>query len=192
MPGLSARIADSLIESRIIKEEDRGLYEYGIRQFCFATLNLVTEICIGIMCGMLKECIAFLIAYIPLRRFAGGLHAKSELRCYGLSTLVFGAGLAFIRIGRTMWPTIILPVLFFAACGIVASAAPVDSSAKPLDEVEHKVFRKRTQCILVVHIILFVLAFILSWDIAVILVVADAMLSVMLISGIIKNKFSVR
>ena len=93
MSGLSARIADSLIESRIIKEEDRGLYEYGIRQFCFATLNLVTEICIGIMCGMLKECIAFLIAYIPLRRFAGGLHAKSELRCYGLSTLVFGVGI---------------------------------------------------------------------------------------------------
>ena len=38
----------------------------------------------------------------------------------------------------------------------------------------------------------FVLAFILFWDIAVILVVADAMLSAMLIFGIIKNKFSVR
>lgn len=85
-----------------------------------------------------------------------------------------------------------LPLDLPAHLAIVVSVAPVDSSAKPLDEVERKVFRKHTQCILVVHIILFVLAFILFWDIAVILVVADAMLSAMLIFGIIKNKFSVR
>lgn len=78
MPGLSARIADSLIESRIIKEEDHGLYEYGIRQFCFVTLNLITEICIGIMCGMFKECIAFPDTLFGIASIGMGLYpAKS-------------------------------------------------------------------------------------------------------------------
>ena len=192
MPGLSARIADSLIESRIIKEEDRGLYEYGIRQLFFTTLNLITEVIIGIMSGMLMECITFLIAYIPLRRFAGGFHADSELRCYGVSTLMLCAGLTLIRIFQGVRQALILPTLFIMGCGIIFAVAPVDCIAKPLDKMEHRVFRKRTRWILGVHIILFVLAFIKSWNIAVILVVVDAMLSIMLIFGLIKNKFSVR
>lgn len=181
-----------MVESGIIKGENRDLYEYGIRRLCFTSLNLITEVIIGIMSGMLMECIAFLIAYIPLRRFAGGFHADSELRCYGVSTLMLCAGLTLIRIFQGVRQALILPTLFIMGCGIIFAVAPVDCIAKPLDKMEHRVFRKRTRWILGVHIILFVLAFIKSRNIAVILVVADEMLSVMLLLGIIKNRISAK
>lgn len=181
-----------MVENQIIKEENRDLYEYGIRQLCFTSLNFVTEVCIGILSGMLTECVLFLIAYIPLRRFAGGFHAKSELRCYGISTLLLSIGLALIRFAQNTRTEFVLPMLFIVACGIIFTVAPVDSYAKPLDEMEHKVFQKRTRWILSVHIILFVLTFTKLQDIAVILLIADGMLSIMLLMGIIKKKISVQ
>lgn len=40
---------------------------------------------IGIVMDALLECVVFLLAFLPLRQYAGGYHAKTKVGCYFLS-----------------------------------------------------------------------------------------------------------
>lgn len=78
---LSHKICRNLEQSGIVKAEDSELYIYGINQILFAILNLSSALIIGVICGVFFEVALFMVAYIPLRSFAGGVHAKTPLRC---------------------------------------------------------------------------------------------------------------
>ena len=85
---LSHKICRNLEQSGIVKAEDSELYIYGINQILFAILNLSSALIIGVICGVFFEVAVFMAAYIPLRSFAGGVHAKTPLRCYIISVII--------------------------------------------------------------------------------------------------------
>ena len=98
MPLPSKKLVDALADSGVISSDDRTLYIYGFHQMGVTLLNFSTDIIIGVLTGMLLESLLFLAVYISLRKFAGGYHAKTELRCYGLSTLLLCAALCGISV----------------------------------------------------------------------------------------------
>ena len=77
---LSERIADGFEKQRVITSEDKEIYRYGVQQGWNLLLNLLTTIVIGVVCGMFWESVLFIVAYMPLRSFAGGFHAKTHTR----------------------------------------------------------------------------------------------------------------
>ncbi len=85
---ISHKIGDNLVRSNVIKEEDAEIYIYGINQIFVSVLNVSSALIIGLILGMFLESIIFMAAYIPLRSFAGGYHAKTPLRCYFTSLTI--------------------------------------------------------------------------------------------------------
>lgn len=83
---LSDTIARSFVARGTISEERFSICRYGIKQLFSVCLNLLTTLCIGMVFGLVWESVLFTAAYIPLRSFAGGFHAKTPVPVL----LVFG------------------------------------------------------------------------------------------------------
>ncbi|MBQ8010486.1 MAG: accessory gene regulator B family protein, partial [Oscillospiraceae bacterium] len=94
---LSERIVDGFEKQRVILSEDKEIYRYGVQQGLNLAFNFLTTLVIGAVCGMFWESVLFMAAYMPLRSFAGGYHAKTHLRCYLYSIVMITAVLLVIR-----------------------------------------------------------------------------------------------
>ena len=74
----------------LCKEDDKEtleLYEYAIYIVLSAILHIVTIIILGVCFDMLFESIVFYGSFILIRKFAGGYHAKTPIRCYLFSAM---------------------------------------------------------------------------------------------------------
>lgn len=83
--NLASRLADKLVVWQIIRNEDKELYSYGFWQGTVLLYNLITVIVIGLLFGMIRESIIFTITYGMIRPYAGGYHARTQLKCYLIS-----------------------------------------------------------------------------------------------------------
>lgn len=136
---LSHKIGNNLVHSNVIKEEDAEIYIYGINQILVSVLNVSSTLIIGLILGMLLESIIFMAAYIPLRTFAGGYHAKTPTRCYILSLII----IIIVLIGIKYIPVldIIYYVILAAEILIIFLISPVEDKNKLLNGNEQKVYK---------------------------------------------------
>lgn len=139
---IAERITEELEDNQIIKSEDRELYAYGLNQGIIIILNMITTLCIGLLFGCIVELLVFMVAYIPLRSFAGGYHAKTPLRCY-LSSIVMLiiVSVAIQYVTLKIW---VYYIIVAVSVMIIAVLAPVEDRNKPLDDIEMKVYKRRT------------------------------------------------
>lgn len=184
VPG---KIADSLVRAGVAPTEDKALYEYGIRQGILTVINIVTAVLIGLLLGMVWQTVVFLIAYTPIRTNAGGYHAGTPFMCYLLSIPMMLAVLSGIKF--IPWNGyLVLMVIIFAGIAVFL-LAPVEDMNKPLDQLEVKVYKKRSRIILtflsIVAVILWLAGIKQSSQS---IVMALCMIAIMLILGVIKNR----
>lgn len=182
----SEHIAKKLVEKNTISSENKIIYQYGIQQGFTIGLNILTTFVIGLIFKMIVESFLFLAVYIPLRSFAGGIHAKTANRCYVYSTIMIIAELLVIKF---------LPFgIFIGSClslisgAIIFLLAPVETANKKLDESEKQVYKKRARIILIIELVIQFLIVLTSWDnIIMCFSLAFVSLSLVMLAGIIKN-----
>lgn len=85
---LSKFILKKLIKRNVIEEKDRQIYLYGLYEGIIILENIIITIFIGFWFGNLIQTFMFLVAYIPLRSYAGGYHAKTEKKCFFYSVIL--------------------------------------------------------------------------------------------------------
>lgn len=183
---VSEKITTSFINNGIINSEDKDIYTYGLQQGAQIVLNIITIIVVCLYLQMFWQGIVFLLAFIPLRSYAGGIHAKTQLRCYFLSTVTFAGVLLLIKF--ILWTTPVCLIIAISAGIIVFIFAPVEDHNKPLDQIEIAVYKKRARYILCFLILLaFLLLCLGQLQISVCITMSITLVSVMLILGRIKN-----
>ena len=95
--GISAKLTDKLISLKTIDSDDREIYEFGIQHIFITLLNIITIVMIGFLLRSTGEALVFILAFIPLRIFAGGFHFSSPTRCYIFSSCFVAAVLLAMR-----------------------------------------------------------------------------------------------
>lgn len=128
-------------------EEDKELYLFGFYQGMIFLLNVATALLVGILLRMLLECVLFLICFVPLRIFAGGYHAKTQFRCYVMSTATTVILLHLIAILQRNMGVEAIMLYIISAC-ISWRLAPVQDQNKPLDANERMKYRKKVHKLL--------------------------------------------
>ena len=185
---LAGKIVNNLVHSGVIKEEDAEIYIYGINQILTSVLNVSSALIIGLIFGVFPEIAVFMAAYIPLRSFAGGYHAKTPLSCYVFSVImliVVSIGLKYLHLADWVYYAV-----FVAATLVVLVLSPVEERNKPLDEIEQKVYKRRTILIAAVELTLAMLLKLLMLDdLFIATAYSFVVLSLMLIAGKAKNRF---
>lgn len=187
---LAGKIGNNLVHSGVIKEEDAEIYIYGINQILTYVLNVSSALIIGLIFDVFTEVAVFMAAYIPLRSFAGGYHAKTPLRCYVFSVImliVVSIGLKYLHIADWVYYAVLA-----AATLVVLVLSPVEDRNKPLAEIEQKVYKKRTMNIAAAEVMVCLALKFVGYDnLFVAVVYSFVVLSFMLVAGKVKNHWSI-
>jgi accessory gene regulator B len=180
------KIAGKMVESGTINAEDKEIYEFGLKYAANIFLNLATTLGIGFVFGMVWQSALFTAAYIPLRSYAGGYHARTPLRCYIFSVVLT----VCVLLGMKYLPynNVLLLSAAFVSGTIIFMLAPVGDENKPLDEIETRVFKKRTRIVLFAETGLICVLLVLNLAFAAVCVVVSvSIVSLMVVLGKLKS-----
>lgn len=183
--SLAERITYQFIKSKLIDAKDFEIYAFGLQQGGYMLLSFITAMGIGLSLDMFLQSMIFLLAYIPLRSYAGGYHEKNQLRCYLLS--IFMTTAVLLAIKYIPWNSFLCLGSAVAAGGIIFIMAPVEDKNKVLSGMEKYVYKRRARYILgVLSAIACLLWRMGSKQSAISIIMAFATLGIMLVLGKIK------
>lgn len=143
-----------------MEDEERQVVEYGLKKLLMFMTSLLVVAIIGVMTNTIFNLVIFLLFFIPLRIFAGGMHLPSIGLCALSSfSLVFGIALVSKYIKYEMLNPQKLFVMCIIAAMIIILLAPVDTTNKVLYNAEKKRFKRISEIIVFVELFLLVLLY---------------------------------
>lgn len=180
--SVANNITNYLICKKVIKDDDREIYQYGFEQVFSSLLNIATMLLLGIILGKIYQSLVLILSFMALRSYSGGYHANTPLHCYLLTVMSISAALSimkFITIDRF----ICLGLLVLSSV-VILLLSPIETKNKPLDEIEKIIYRKKTiivwsveTCVAIVFIILDIT------EIHIAITLAQVIISIALIFG---------
>lgn len=148
------KIVDKQIESGMLPEADRKLYLYGYQMLIEFCINIMTSICIAVIFDAYLTVLVFTVAYLLIRGYAGGYHARTSLGCFCMS-----AGLLILAVimvdqvsGLEMRNILFILECVMMPCVILNT--PIPSENKPITENERQHFNKKVKQIYLFELLL--------------------------------------
>lgn len=184
---LSLKVVDWMVENNVVKAEEREIYDYGVEQIIFTGLNIVTMFVIGVLTHSLWTIAGFTLFYMVLRIYAGGYHADTQLKCFILSNIMI---ILVVAVERWIpMSQLIQVVMVTVSTVVIMGLGPVDTVSKPLDSLEHKVYKKRMIIIMIAESALFLVFFMTEFAIvSKYITLSYIAVVIMLLGGVIDNK----
>lgn len=135
---LAKSITSKLIEYGSVDEEEHEEYAYALTLIITIIVTDITTMAIGFVMGMFWECVGFCFIYKVLRKYCGGYHFSTSLKCYLSTCVMCPAALLMIRYcSDSLW---LLSNIWVVSAVALLILSPVEAENKPLDEKEQKVF----------------------------------------------------
>ena len=139
--SLARYIAVFLFKNNIIDGEKLDIYIYGFEIIISSSINITMAIILGILLSQLVECFIFLISFILLRKYCGGYHASTYLKCNIIFAINIVIVMLALKIGITA-DIYIHYILCLISIIVFWFFAPVENKYKPLNSDEKKKYRK--------------------------------------------------
>lgn len=183
---VTEKIVSNMEKQNMIQTDRRNIYKYGINQILNMLLNIATFLVIGLLFHMEFETVIFTAAYIPLRIYAGGFHAKTPFKCWIVSAVMLLLVLLVMKYADLS--LYVYDMLALIGTVVILVLSPVEDKNKPLDKIEKKIYKKRCMWTLVAELLIFIiLRFFQRNTVSICFEVVWVTLSIMLIAGKIKN-----
>ena len=138
---------------KIITDEKRTLYEYGIGMLLETLACMTMALIIAIVMNEVISTVVFFVVLILLRTYAGGYHCQKFWQCFIVSSGTLG--LCLLTIGKVKWNMTISGITILIAFVLLFAIAPVESQSLPISEKERKCLRQR---LLVSEIVILIIA----------------------------------
>lgn len=175
-------LTNFIIQHSDVKREDADIIAFGVKYGLITLAEILGMVVISFLMRELIPGAVILIAFISIRVYAGGYHAKTLPRCVVMSTILF----TLIILGYKMLylPIIVKGLIALFLGVLILIFSPVENDNRRLSENEKKVFKNRALLFYSISWIIFILIKKLSN----ILVWAYLMILVVLIGGIVKER----
>ena len=175
-------LTNFIIQHSNVKREDADIIAFGVKYGLITLAEILGMVVISFLMRELIPGAVILIAFISIRVYAGGYHAKTLPRCVVMSTILF----TLIILGYKMLylPIIVKGLIALFLGVLILIFSPVENDNRRLSENEKKVFKNRALLFYSISLIIFMLIKKLSN----ILVWAYLMILVVLIGGIVKER----
>ena len=152
--GFVQKIVDNQIEKGTLDREDRNIYLYGYQMLIEFCINIFTSIVIAFVFEAAEIVVVFTIAYLLLRGYVGGYHAKTSLGCFCCSAMMLISAVVLVKlvagmeIGRYFfWSEIIIVPSVF-------TETPMPDVHKPITKNESNYFNKKVKQIYLIQLII--------------------------------------
>lgn len=80
---------EKLVSKKLIQNEDKAVYQYGIEILISTAINLILLLVIGIITRTVLLSIYYLFILATIRTLTGGYHATSHFKCKMLSCFTY-------------------------------------------------------------------------------------------------------
>lgn len=191
MKNISYNISSFLWQHNIISEQETDVCRYGLEIFISSLVQVVSIIIVSVFMNNFFQTCIFFAVFIPLRMYAGGYHAKTKLRCYAVSVLVYITFTIMINIIPSSTYNSIIFISSVFSVFIVYLFAPIVHINKHVNSIEIQNY-KRIALIICIFESLFclVLNFVLYNKTYVISIAFGQLAAIMaMLAAIIKNLF---
>ena len=179
--------AEKLIQHTNTPSSHKPVFRYGIELTISTLSSILSVLFLSLLLNATIETIVFLIAYMSLRIWSGGYHAKTYARCFLSTNLTYLAVYAISRILLTLesvWPPLIL---FFAANTVIFVWAPVRNEHHPLSEERYHRNKRIARTLLLIYDFVFVLFSVFQHKLIFIFSVSGAAVAALMIIPILKQ-----
>ena len=152
MKSLARILAEYVFNKGMITKEECQEYEYGFVIAMEKGLSLIISLCIAVLMNAIVEAVLFFIIFIPLRKYAGGLHLSKYSYCLILSCLTFSAVMyisKFLQIDSS-----IALLLIICMDLLIIVMYPVENINRDVDEKENIFFKKRLERNLLINLVI--------------------------------------
>lgn len=179
-----------LLRDGVISPDEVEIVEYGLENLGSSMLGMLITLAIGFCFDFLFGSFLLWLLIFPLRKNAGGFHARTKGRCLLFSTVMLLVSIiCFVQRG---WPVVGYILIVAISAVVIFIMAPVENNSKHLDQTEQKVYRKRTRMILTLECMLFIFALVLDLKELVVAITIDFFIvSISLLAGKIKLQLQV-
>lgn len=187
-------MVDSQIEKGALKEEDRNIYRYGYQVLIEFCINIIVSIAIAVIFRAFEIVVVFTAAYLLIRGYAGGYHARTSFGCFCLSACMLISVILIVHYISAMepaWWVLLIPEIIITPFIFKHTPLPVEN--KPISENERVHFKKKVKQIYCIELTtaLILLYFGKTTCIMSILAV-HTVLFVMVVMQILKNRKAAR
>lgn len=124
-----------------VPEDEANVAVFGLHRFFLTSIGLLASLLIGLLFNDIKAVFLFLLFFIPIRIFAGGLHFSSSLICGVVSASIIVVSIILIRFLLNIDITHGFDYLLFLLAIIHICIAPQDNSNKRLFKFEKRIFK---------------------------------------------------
>ncbi len=138
-------ITNKFVRCGIINSERQDVYNYGFELMISYLVYFIIFSCISLLTSTLVESYFFFIGFMFVRKFAGGIHAKTYIRChilFELNHLLFIAVHHYCSYSTHLWIVLLIELFSIVVIWVLA---PVDNSNKRLTINEKRHFKKMSR-----------------------------------------------
>lgn len=129
-------------------QQSEAVLAFGLELIIITAVGIGMIIITSLILGHPWLWLPFLAGFAPIRKFAGGFHASTHIRCYIISTLVFlCCALASIYLSFSNLTLIAISIITWL---IVFVLSPVAANNKPLKKMQR--IRNRKISLLIVSV----------------------------------------
>lgn len=128
-----------------IEPEEAELYTYFFFILFSKCLSFAEVLLSGVILHNVWNAILFYFAFIPLREYSGGIHARKEITCIFCTALALFLSIAGIKLLEVTVGCAIQVVLLVVGTSAVFCFSPLDTPEKPLDEDERALFGQKSK-----------------------------------------------
>jgi accessory gene regulator B len=141
---IAGHLSGVMANRGIFPEEDTAVYAYGFELVISSAAGILLAIVISLIYSQPLAWFFFLLAFIPLRRTAGGFHADSHIAC----NITFGISFSVFMLIPAFLSQLITPAILFSASLvsviITAALSPVEANNKPLTDKKRVQNRRKS------------------------------------------------
>ena len=185
---LSNTITVYLLNKNAITWKDKELYDYGIFMIISYIVFLIISILFGLVFHIPFSSIIFYVVFCLLRNFAGGIHARSEIKCNILTTI--SLFLSILTIKLFIEHNLILVAFGLEIISLISLSLiqPVESSKKKITKQEKIFYHKKLVLMAIILIIISIIFAILNiYNIAMSISMSIVLANILLIIGAVKH-----
>lgn len=154
--NLTARITNWLLDNQNMSSSEYEIVEYGVESIMSNLTGTLLVIVVGMFLDCMIEGILVWIFLLPLRKNAGGYHAKTKTGCFLMSASIFT--LTFRILLKANWANDIYTFITIISSICIFCLAPVETHNKTLDIQEIHVYRRKARIILIAQLVLYMMA----------------------------------
>lgn len=158
LSSISKRLATWLVESNIIADDEKELYTFAVFNILFTSVQISIFLFICLLLKKILYGMVIVATFMSIRRYSGGYHAKTPLKCVILSSISQLLCLWYTQCSNEKS----IHVLLVAISAIVIWLfSPLNNRTGDFDEQIKRELRCKVRSILCIWLVIYLVLFIL-------------------------------